>query len=158
MIRRLLLFGALAALLPAQQARLRPVNEKTYAAELAAHKGSVVLVNFWATWCAPCREEMPWLAGLERKYRGKGFRLLTVSCDEPEDQAKAEEFLKKTGVGGVAYIKKASNDETFIDTVSSKWSGALPASFLYDRQGKLVRAFIGETEPAVMEKAIAGLL
>ncbi|MCL6545810.1 MAG: TlpA family protein disulfide reductase [Bryobacteraceae bacterium] len=158
MIRRLILFGALAALLPAQQARLRPVNEKTYAAELGAHKGSVVLVNFWATWCAPCREEMPWLAGLERKYRGKGFRLLTVSCDEPEDQAKAEEFLKKTGVGGAAYIKKASNDETFIDTVSSNWSGALPASFLYDRQGKLVRTFIGETEPAVIEKAIAGLL
>lgn len=155
---RLTLFGALAGLLLAQQPRLRPIDEKTYPAALAAHKGNVVVVNFWATWCAPCREEMPWLAALERKYRSRGFRLLTVSCDEPEDQRAAEEFLSKVGVGGDAYLKRSFSDEKFIESVYEKWSGALPAIFLYDRKGRLARAFIGETEQAALEKAVAGLL
>lgn len=156
---RLAFVGALAALLLAQQARLRPIDEKSYPAALAAHKGRVVLVDFWATWCAPCREEMPWLASIERKYRSRGLRLITVSCDEPEDQRKAEEFLSKVlGAAGEAYIKRSASDEKFIESVYQKWSGALPALFLYDRKGKLAHAFIGETEKAVVEKAINGLL
>lgn len=155
---RLTLLGALAGLLLAQQPRLRPIDEKSYPAALAAHKGSVVVVNFWATWCAPCREEMPWLAAMERKYRSRGFRLITVSCDEPEDQRAAEEFLSKAGVGGDAYLKRSISDEKFIESVYEKWSGALPAIFLYDRKGRLARAFIGETEQAALEKAVAALL
>lgn len=152
-----LLAGALAMPLIAQP-RLRPLDEKSYPQVLASHKGNVVLVNFWATWCAPCREEMPSIAALERKYRARGLRLVTVSCDEPEDQTKAEKFLAQSGVGGSAYIKRATSDEKFIDSVYEKWSGALPALFLYDRQGKLARAFIGETDQATLERAVASLL
>ena len=145
-------FTALAEL------ELRPLSEKAYTQVLASHKGSVLLVNFWATWCAPCRVEMPLLVQLERKHRSKGLRMVTVSCDEPEDQRKAGQFLAQHQAPQPAYLKRAVEDEKFIDSVDGKWSGALPALFLYDRSGRLARSFIGETEVAVIDEAIRKLL
>ena len=153
----LLLAGALAGSLPAQ-APLRPLDEKGYAQLIASLKGSVVIVDFWATWCGPCREEMPLLAGLARKYRAQGVRLLTVSCDEPEERAKAAQFLAESKVAEHTYIKQVTDDERFITSVDAKWSGALPALFLYDRAGRQVRSFIGETEMSVLEQAINKLM
>ena len=152
-----LLLGAAALALPAP-APLRPLDEKTFAQLTASHKGSVLLVDFWATWCAPCREEMPQLVQLERTYRGRGLRLVTISCDEPEDQSKAAEFLTQHGAPAPAYLKRVAEDEAFIDSVDRKWSGALPALFLYDRSGRMVRSFIGETDASALEQAIRKLL
>lgn len=140
------------------QLELRPLDEKVYPQLLASHKGSVLLVNFWATWCAPCREEMPLLVELERKHRSKGLRMVTVSCDEPEDQRKAAQFLAQHQVPQPAYLKRAAEDEKFINFVDGKWSGALPALFLYDRSGRMARSFIGETDVAVLDQAIRKLL
>ncbi|HSW48848.1 MAG TPA: TlpA disulfide reductase family protein [Bryobacteraceae bacterium] len=153
-----LLVGAWVLAAPAQAPALQPVDENSYAKLVASHKGSVLLVNFWATWCAPCREEMPQLARLAREYRGKSFRLVTVSCDEPEDRSKAAAFLAQHGAPQPAYLKQVDEDETFINSVDKKWSGALPALFLYDRAGRLTRSFIGETEIPALEKAVRALL
>jgi len=153
----LILAGALAGSLPAQ-APLRPLDEKGYLQLIASHKGSVVIVDFWATWCGPCREEMPLLVELARKYRGQGLRLVTISCDEPEERAKAAEFLADFKVPEPAYIKRVTDDERFINSVDGKWSGALPALFLYDRAGRPARSFIGETEMSVLEQAVRKLL
>jgi len=147
-----------AGLTALAQPALRPLDEKAYAQLISSHKGNVVLVDFWATWCAPCREEMPLLVQLERKHRSRGLRLVTVSCDEPEDQSKAGQFLTKHGAPQPAYLKRAAEDEKFIEFVSGKWSGALPAMFLYDRNGRLARSFIGETDMAVLEQAVLKLL
>ena len=153
----LVLLGALVTALPAQ-APLRSLDEKGYAQLIASHKGAVLVVDFWATWCSPCREEMPLLVQLVRKYRGKGVRLVTVSCDEPEDGPKAAQFLAEHGASEASYIKRATGDEQFINSVDGKWSGALPALFLYDRSGRPVRSFIGETEMSALEQAIRKLL
>jgi thiol-disulfide isomerase/thioredoxin len=115
-------------------------------------------VDFWATWCAPCREEMPLLAKLELGLREKGFRLVTVSADDPGQERAAVDFLKKSGIGGPAYLRRAADDDKFINSVDPKWSGALPALFLYNRQGKLVKSFAGETGMADLEAAIRSAL
>jgi hypothetical protein len=81
--------------------------------------------------------------------------LLTVSADEPEQEAAALQFLLKTGVRLPAYVKHVKNDEAFIDSIDQKWSGALPGLFLYDRAGRKVASFIGETDIAEIEKAVA---
>ena len=133
---------------------MSPVDEAGYRAILKSNAGNVVLVDFWATWCAPCRQEMPLLSKLESRLRDKRFRLVTISADDPEQEAAAVEFLKRSGVSGAAYIRRAKDDDKFINSVDAKWSGALPALFLYDRQGKLVKSFIGETELSVIEAAI----
>lgn len=148
---------ALAASAVAQQ-KLTPVDEPGYTKLIAAHKGKVVLVDFWATWCKPCRTEMPELVKLEQKLRDKGFDFVTISADEADQQAAALKLLKDNGVTGTMYWKKAADDDKFNDAVDPKWGGALPAVFLYDRTGKKVKSFIGETPVKDMDAAIAKIL
>jgi thiol-disulfide isomerase/thioredoxin len=149
---------ALAALLLLAAGRLAPLDENVYRKLLAEHRGKVVLVNFWATWCEPCREEMPHLAALEARFRGRGFTLITVSADEPEQEAEALAFLRKHRIPFPAYLKKVSNDDRFITFVDEKWSGALPASFLFDRGGVKRRSFIGEAEIQELTAEVEKLL
>ena len=149
---------ALSALVLGAQEKLSPVDESGYRAILKSNSGRVALVDFWATWYAPCRQEMPLLAKLEGRLRDKGFRLVTISADDPEQAPAALEFLKKSGISGPAYLRRAQDDDKFINSVDPKWSGALPALFLYDRQGKLVKSFIGETEISTIEAAIREIL
>jgi thiol-disulfide isomerase/thioredoxin len=137
---------------------LTRVDEGNYRKLLAAHKGKVLLVDFWATWCSPCLEELPLLADMQKRLGPKGFQLVTISCDEPEAEEQAAATLEKFQVSGTAYLKEAADDGKFIDLVDPKWRGALPALFLYDRQGKLTGSFIGETKMATLEAAIRRLL
>jgi len=155
-VNRLAFVLLLAAACLAGQPRLTPLNEAGYQKLLAAHKGRVVLVDFWATWCEPCLVELPQLARLEAKMRGR-FRLITISADEPEQEIDAARLVQKFGVRLPAYVKRVEDDQKFIESVDLKWSGALPALFLYDRQGRKVRSFIGETELAVVEAALGKL-
>ena len=141
-----------------EQRKLSRIDETGYREVLKSMAGNVVLVDFWATWCAPCREEMPVLAKLEGNLRDRGFRLVTISADEPEHERTAAEFLKKSGISGSAYLRRAKDDDKFINSVDPKWSGALPALFLYDRQGKLLKSYTGETDPAAIEAAIRKIL
>lgn len=157
-MKRLVPAGLLCAALVAAQVRLTPLDENVYRRMLASHKGQVILVDFWATWCAPCLEELPQLVRLEAKYRAHGLRLIPISCDEPEDESKALSFLRKAGVSFPGYRKQVADDEKFILSVDPKWSGALPALFLYDRTGRLVRSFVGEADLSAVEKAIHKLL
>jgi thiol-disulfide isomerase/thioredoxin len=157
-VRRLLILMAAGAMGLAAQQRLLPLDEGVYRTLVASSKGKVLLVNFWATWCEPCRTEMPALAKLDRSLRPKGFQFVTVSADEPEDEAAASRFLRQAGVQGAAYLKRVKNDDAFITQVDPKWSGALPALILFDRSGRKVQAFIGETDLKKLETAIRKLL
>ena len=137
---------------------LTPVDEVGFQKLVDSHQGKVVLYEFWATWCAPCRAEMPALIRLEAKLRSRGFELVTISADEPEQDAAAEKILKQLAVRGPSYRKQAKNDDNFINSIDKKWSGALPALFLYDKSGRKVRSFIGETEITAIEAAIRRLI
>jgi thiol-disulfide isomerase/thioredoxin len=137
---------------------LTPVDEAGFQKLVDSHKGKVVLYQFWATWCAPCRAEMPQLIRLEAKLRSQGFELVTISADEPEQDAAAEKVLKQLAVRAPLYRKQAQSDDNFINSIDRKWSGALPALFLYDKNGREVQSFIGETEVTVVEAAIRKLL
>lgn len=155
---RLSILSLVAAAVWGQQ-KFSPVDEVGYRGILKSNAGSVVLIDFWATWCAPCRQEMPLLAKLDAQLRDKRFRLVTISADEPDQEAAALAFLKKSGlVPNAVYIKHAKDDDKFIGAIDPKWSGALPALFLYNRQGKLVKSFVGETDMATVEAAIRKVL
>jgi thiol-disulfide isomerase/thioredoxin len=140
------------------QGPLKPVDEAGFKQVLAGAKGKVVLVDFWATWCAPCREEMPQLVALESKLKSKGVQLITISADEPEQQKAAEQFLAKAKAQAPAYIRRAKDDDEFIRSVNPKWSGALPALFVFGKDGRLANSFIGSTPMKELEAAISKLL
>lgn len=139
-------------------ADLKPVDEPGYAKLVAASRGKVTLINFWATYCVPCRKEMPQLVALEARLRAKGFQLVTVSADESEQLGAAKLFLDKVKLVTPAYIRKAKDDDKFIGLIDPKWDGALPASFLYDRQGRKVKSFFGEVDLKTVTAAIEKLL
>jgi thiol-disulfide isomerase/thioredoxin len=132
-------------------AQLVPLDRTGFAHVVESHRGKVVLVDFWATWCDPCREELPKLVALRKKL---AFELITVSADEPEQAAAAVALLDREHVPEPRYIKQSDDDQLFIDAVDKKWSGALPALFLYDKSGNRVASFIGESDPADIESAI----
>ena len=136
---------------------LLPLDESGFQKLVQANKGNIVLYDFWATWCAPCRAEMPQLVKLQRKHAPRGFKLVTISADDPEQAAEAARFIGQVGATRPAYRKDAKSDEDFINSIDRAWSGALPAMFLYDRNGRRVRSFIGETDVAVIERAVAAM-
>ncbi len=151
---RLLITLILSALALTAQP-LPVINESNYASTVAAAKGKVVLVNFWATWCVPCRKEMPELVKLAAKLEAKGFVFVTISGDEPEAEAAARKFLTANAVKPPTYIRKANDDDKFITLVDPKWNGSLPALFLYDRKGVKVKAWYGETALEAVEAEIS---
>ena len=147
----------LLGLMLATAAALTPLDETAYQKLVTANKGKVVVVNFWATWCAPCRSEMPQLVALGKRLAPKGVRLVVVSADEAGDAAQAAAFLDAQHAAPPNYIKNAANDEKFIDAIDPKWTGALPATFVYDRTGKRVKSFFGELPMADLEKTVGSL-
>jgi thiol-disulfide isomerase/thioredoxin len=137
---------------------LPKINEISYPKTIAAQKGKVVLVDFWATWCVPCRKEMPEVAKLEAKLKAKGFVVIPISSDEPENDAAARAFLSKSGIQSPGFLKAPKDDDAFIRAIDAKWSGELPALVLYDKTGKKVQIWKGETAIATIEAAVAKLL
>jgi thiol-disulfide isomerase/thioredoxin len=157
-MRTLTLVLATFTLCAAPIAKLQPIDELSYPKAIAAQKGKVLLVNFWATWCAPCREEMPALAKLHASLKAKGLEMITVSADEPEDEKAAVAFLNKAGVSAASYIKRAKKDDAFIGLVDANWQGALPLIALYDKAGKKVKVWVGESDLKQVEAEARKLL
>lgn len=106
--------------------------------DLASFRGEVVLVNFWATWCEPCREEMPSLQRLQQKLGGKGLRVLAVNVGEGAPRIR--QFLERTPVS-LTILRDADSDGMKAWRVRM-----LPASFLIDRRGMLRYQIVGEAD------------
>ena len=152
-VATLLLGGALSA-----QSKLTPLDQAAYAKMVATHKGKIVLVDFWATWCVPCRAEMPQLVKLSERLRAKGLDFVTVSGDEPNKETAALKFLMENAVSAPFFLKKTPDDDKFYESVDPQWSGEMPGIFIYDRSGKRIRSFLGETPVKDVEAAIQKLL
>jgi thiol-disulfide isomerase/thioredoxin len=103
---------------------------------LSDYRGKAVLLNFWATWCEPCKIEMPWIIDLQKKYASQGFQVLGVAMDDsgPDEVAK---FSKEIGVNYPVVIGK--------DEVSDSYGGLpfLPTTFYIGRDGKIVDKVFG---------------
>ncbi|MFZ0317558.1 MAG: TlpA disulfide reductase family protein [Candidatus Sulfotelmatobacter sp.] len=115
--------------------------------KLSDFRGKAVLLNFWATWCGPCKIEMPWFVELQNQYAAQGFQIVGVAMDDAskEDIGK---FAKDMGVNYPILIGKES--------VGDQYGGvpALPESFLIGRDGKIVDKIIGLRGKAEIEDAI----
>lgn len=108
---------------------------------LADWRGKVTLVNFWATWCAPCVREMPTLAALDKTFEGKDFEVLAVSLDRQTDYDLAKEKLKTLSKGQLAFLI----DTTMTIGPDSNVAG-MPTTILYDRNGREIARLAGEAD------------
>ncbi len=121
-------------------------------------RGRVLLVNFWATWCDPCREEFPNLVRLHNNYRSRGLSVVAISMDEPETVPAIQRFLQSQGAQFGSYRQHFKDFEALVNSINPRWGGGIPATFLYDRQGELVNSWEGATAYQEFEAAVKPLL
>ena len=116
---------------------VKPIHVRDLKELVKRDSGKIVFVNAWATWCKPCKEEMPQLVRLRKKY-AQQLSLILVSADDSEIvDTKVRPTLKSLGVDFPSFIINERTDEAFINGMDSTWNGALPTTFIYDRSGKL---------------------
>jgi thiol-disulfide isomerase/thioredoxin len=144
--------------LPEPELTLKDLDGKNVS--LSDYKGKVVLVNFWATWCEPCRVEIPWLIEMQKKYGDKGFVLLGIALDE-EGKSVVAPFVAKERfeVDGqklpMSYQILIGNDEA-----ADKFGGLFgyPTSILISRDGKQIKRVTGMISEDEMSKAVESQL
>ncbi|HXH70062.1 MAG TPA: TlpA disulfide reductase family protein [Pyrinomonadaceae bacterium] len=116
-----------------------------------------LLVNFWATWCDPCREEFPDLVKLDADYKGK-IDLITISLDDlAEIKRDVPKFLAEMKAEMPGYLLKSSNDEAAIASVSKSWQGGLPFTILFNGQGEPVYFIQGKFKTELLRAQIEKL-
>lgn len=114
--------------------------------KLEDYKGKVVLVNLWATWCGPCREEIPDFVELQDQYRDKNFEVVGIDVDENEDAEMIKKFGEKFNIN---YALAKSESDFHRQFLKITKVDAIPQTFIIDREGRLVGAFVGGGEKAV---------
>jgi len=134
------------------------IDARGYAQLIESHRGKPLLVNFWATWCEPCRAEYPMLNELAKEYGPKGLRVLGISLDDEGEMLLVRRFLAKYQPVFPNYRKSAGKQEEFVKAVNPQWKGALPATFLYTADGRQLRPFTGAGSREQFEAAIRSLL
>lgn len=134
-----------------------PASSAGVMQEVQRPGAKAVLVNVWATWCVPCREEFPDLLRVARELSPQGLRLVLVSADMSDAKDAVMTFLTEQGVDFPTLIQ-GEKDEAFINGLDRRWTGSLPATFIYGKDGKLVRYWEGKAEYDVIKKrALAAL-
>ncbi|MGK9369238.1 TlpA family protein disulfide reductase [Melioribacter sp. Ez-97] len=119
----------------AKEVKIVAINKDGLNKIIKNRKGKVLFLNLWATWCVPCREEIPDIVKLAEEYKDVEF--VGLSVDFPEDvNSKVIPFLKSNNVEYVNYINGFENDEELINFLDENWNGALPATLIYDSKGK----------------------
>ncbi|HYM81037.1 MAG TPA: TlpA disulfide reductase family protein, partial [Candidatus Limnocylindria bacterium] len=136
---------------------IRPATSDAVLAAVREPGAEVVLVNIWATWCAPCREEFPDLMRLNERYRDRGLRLVLISADFEDQLPLARRFLAKQGVDFPSYLK-TGDDMRFINAMDSRWTGALPATLIYDGRGDLRHFWEGRASFEKFEQTVLDVL
>lgn len=144
-IAALLAALALAATAPAAGEPVKHLRPEDYGLRIvAAKKGRVLVVNFWATWCEPCREEMPSLVSASRKFPSRDLAVVLVSLDSQKTgPVQVPKFLAEKKVPFVCWLAKTRDPQDFIDTVDRTWDGSLPYTLVYGRDGKIAARLSG---------------
>ena len=127
---------------PAPNFSLRDPDGKTV--QLSDYRGKVVLLNFWATWCGPCKVEIPWFIDFERAHKAQGFAVVGISMDEDGWEA-VKPFISEAGIN---YRVLLGND-----SISQLYGGvdSLPTTFIIDRDGKIASVHLGLVSKSTYE-------
>jgi thiol-disulfide isomerase/thioredoxin len=121
--------------------------------DIKALNSPLVLVNFWASWCGPCKAEFPFIMSLRKKFADRGLKVVFVSVDEEADADAALAFLKEQNVDFPTYFK-GKQSVNFVAKIFPNWSGAIPATIMFAPDQKVVESWEGDATLQEFESKI----
>lgn len=101
-----------------------------------SNSDTLYVVNFWATWCGPCIKEMPYFEAINKQYKDQPVRVVLVSMDAVQDLKKVKTFMQKRKLASDVWLLNETDANTWIDKLEPKWSGAIPATMLFNNKRK----------------------
>ncbi len=134
------------------------IDSRGFPQVLKRFRSKPLLVNFWATWCEPCRDEYPMINELARKFAPDGLAVVGISLDEDAEINLVRHFLARNQPIFPNYRLRRGNQEAFIRAVNPKWTGSLPATFFFAPDGREFKHFVGTRSREEFEKTIQNLL
>ena len=136
-----------------------PIDTEALKNLLTQQRQRPLLVNFWATFCDPCRDEFPDLVKIDKEFRPQSLEFVTVSLDDMSDiKTTVPEFLGSMKATMPAYLLNVSDPEPAINLVDTNWRGDLPATYLYNEKGEVVFKHVGRVNAAELRSAIEKLV
>jgi thiol-disulfide isomerase/thioredoxin len=137
----------------------RPSNAEEMQTLLKRDGTRPLLVNYWATWCDPCRDEFPDLVKIDKDYRAKGLDFIAITLDDLADiNTEVPKFLRQMNAKMPVYLLNVADPEPAINAVDREWGGALPATFLYNSKGDVVYKRFGRVKTDELRAAIDRLV
>jgi thiol-disulfide isomerase/thioredoxin len=126
---------------------------------IAKHRGKPLVVNFWATWCEPCRDEYPLIVELAKEFKPQGITVLGIDMDDDSDMNLVRRFIAKNQPPFPNYRQKPGIDlDGFYNGVNPQWKGTMPQTIFYGRDGSIVGFFLGTRPRAEFEQAFRATL
>jgi thiol-disulfide isomerase/thioredoxin len=126
---------------------------------IAKYKGKPLVVNFWATWCEPCRDEYPMIVELAKEFKPQGVSVIGVDMDDESDMNLVRRFIARTQPQFPNYRQKPGIDlDAFYDGVNPEWKGTMPQTIFYGRDGQILGFFLGTRPQPVFEQAFRATL
>ncbi|MFZ3329745.1 MAG: TlpA disulfide reductase family protein [Candidatus Acidiferrales bacterium] len=126
---------------------------------ISKHRGKPLVVNFWATWCEPCRDEYPLIVELAKEFKSQGVTVLGIDMDDDSDMNLVRRFIAKNQPPFPNYRQKPGIDlDGFYNGVNPQWKGTMPQTIFYGRDGNIVGFFLGTRPRAEFEQAFRAML
>jgi cytochrome c biogenesis protein CcmG/thiol:disulfide interchange protein DsbE len=134
------------------------VSADQFAAQLASHKGELVVLNLWATWCVACLQEIPDLITLSHEFANRGVTLLAVSMDDPEELARVTAFRDKHFPAFKTLIRSDPAMDTLVNRIDPAWNELLPTTYLIGRDGTVRKRLQGKRSLDAFRKEVNKVL
>ncbi len=124
--------------------QVEKMNKSSLDKLIKNRNGKILFLNVWATWCRPCKEEFPDLVKLAEKYKNSKIEIIGLSVDYPDEvESKIIPFLKKNKANFKIYVNDFEDVQDLIDYLSKDWNGGIPATFIFDKNGKQKKFILG---------------
>jgi len=138
--------------------KLESIDEESVAKLARNDTKKLLVVNVWATWCGPCVAELPEFVTMNRMYRGRPFRLVTISLDDPAKKEAALKVLMDKHVACTNYVAAFKERDKFADRLDKEWEGPLPFTLVIAPGGKVLYRKTGAIDALEVKRAIVGYL
>jgi thiol-disulfide isomerase/thioredoxin len=135
------------------------IDSAGYQQILAKYRGKPLVVNFWATWCEPCRDEYPLIVELAAQFKPQGVNVIGINMDDDSDMNLVRRFIARTQPHFPNYRQKPGIDlDAFYKGINPAWNGTMPQTIFYTRDGHIATFFLGTRPRPVFEQTFSDLL